>query len=246
MRKKIIFSWICFLSASSQIVFSARFSLSTESSTVYLDCPFEVKVLINTQWREITAADMNILYNDNLFEVKDFVLWDSFLINWWLKTSRNRLRSTALSYPTGFSGAWEFATVILEAKRISKETHIKFDVEWYGEKYTRDSNLAFDGKDYLSESNELILNIKKWECPHNISTSGWAFFDENLTEEEFKNKRESKVVAGNAGEVHMSITESWVDRSWFAKFWYWFVYIWGGLLVAALIVVIVRRKKEKK
>jgi len=246
MRKKIIFSLICFLYASSQMVFSARFSLSAYSNKVYLDCPFEVKVFVNTQWKEITAADMNILYNDSLFEIKDFVIWDSFLINWWLKTSKNRLRSTALSYPRGFSGFWEFATIILEPKQISKETHIKFDVQWYGEEYTRDSNLAFDGKDYLSETNELVFDIKKWRCPYTVSLSSWSYFDDDLSEKEFNNKWGDKIASWNIWEIHIGIDENNIDRSKFSKFWYWFVYVSWALLIVMLIIVIVNNKITKE
>jgi hypothetical protein len=244
MRKKIIFSWILIVSALSQIVFSARFSLSTASNTVYVDCPFEVKVYVNTQWQEVTAADMDLLYNDGLFDLKSFVAWDIFQVNRGVKKNRNRLRSTALSYPLGLSGAWLFATIIFEPTAESQETHIKFNIQWYGTWYTTDANLAFDGQDYLSETNEIVLNIEKGSCPTKISIPKSDLFDDQLSEEEFQSKWTQKVIAGSNAELYNSINSSGVDRSGFVKFWYWFVYVSGWFLLLMLIVVLRKRKKN--
>ncbi|NOZ44906.1 MAG: hypothetical protein GXP45_07350 [bacterium] len=49
---------------------AASFSLYTKDTNVILGCPFELQVLVDTEGQEITAADMDLFYNDQVFSVK--------------------------------------------------------------------------------------------------------------------------------------------------------------------------------
>lgn len=243
--KRIIASCILLITASGQLVFGARFILSTPENTVYVWCPFDVQAYVDTQQQEITASDMDLVYNSELFRVENFVPGPIFPINRWLKTQTNRLRATGISYPAWFSGAGLFGTITLVPTTTSQETHIFSHIEWFGEHFTKDANLAFEGKDYLSDSNDLGLSIWYGYC-HNTSSadSAGAFFDADMDYSSFEAEWLPSVEQAGIQWPHNSADA--MDRSSFSQFWIRFVYISGGFLILMLVIVLWRNKRDSR
>lgn len=241
MRKIILSISIIILSSLLwTFIFAGKFYIEPRETTVSVNCPFEVKIMIDTQKQPITAADMSLRYDDVIFEVKWFIPSDMFSIYRWLKKDYNSLRITALQYPGFIKEENEFGTLILEAKQVKQTTRLQFEVDGFSSTSTLDTSLAFKWEDYLTEVGNALIHIEEWECNFNFEQwlSWFVEYDTELTYQEFEEKRVEEIDK-QYGEYKINQKDNW-------KIQYEFNYLFFVFMSLMILLIIIIRYRKKK
>jgi len=206
MLKKIILSSILIAVVAQCNIFAAKFYLDPMNVEAKTTCPVKIKIMVDTQWQEITAGDMILRYNDKIFDINGFVPGNMFDINWGLKREPGRLRATATNSSRSALGVWEFGTLTITPKVSDKNTKIIFEIDKYGTTSTLDSNLAFEWKDFLNNVGNIKIHTVEWDCKDIVKT--WNFVEMN------KHNPISYINSNQNKETNLIITNQPLQKLW--------------------------------
>jgi len=190
VRNFVRIFWI--IALWSSIVHAAQFSLVPQKIDAIVNCPTDIEIRVDTQWQNITAADMILRYNEYDMIIEWLVPGNAFEINWWLKKERNRLRSTALNYSNPLNGTGIFWILTITPKKMW-ESKIIFEVHKLSKDSTLDTNMAYEGKDHLTAVQNAFITVHSGICPNkNIDSDEFIVFDTEQSYEEFAQIRLKK------------------------------------------------------
>lgn len=163
--KKLISIWII----STVIVSfsnSASFSISPEYSELNSKCETAIDIMIDSEWAEVAAADMILLFNTWEITPLCFVPWDFLNIWWWMYIKWKQIKVTSYQYPWYSKWKWKFWTFIFRPFSTIKSTTLYFDVKKIWVKETAgDSNISRPwGWDILDKAGFAKYNFVEWKC----------------------------------------------------------------------------------
>jgi len=173
--------------------FASEFSLVSGSWEFIVNCPAQIDVIINTKWQDITASDMILEYDEKNIEIVGFEPGDFFSINRWLQRFSNKISSTAINYPNPVNWIWKFGTLTIIPKELWIH-NISFLVNKIGRQETTDTNIAYQGEDYLSAVKNIQILSTEWNCENKeINTNQFAEYDSSMPYDEFEKERSKKL-----------------------------------------------------
>lgn len=162
--KKIIFWLFIFWSIST--INAANFYISPEYKELTSKCEASVDIMIDSEWKEVAAADMVLVFNTGQITPLCFIPWDYLNIWWWMAVDWDKIKVTSYNYPWYAKWKWKFWTLIFRPFSSTRETTLYFDVKklWLGAT-AWDSNISRPWWwDLLDKAWFAKYTFTDWEC----------------------------------------------------------------------------------
>lgn len=125
--KKLLF-WL-FIFWTFGITNAANFYISPEYKELTGKCETSIDIMIDSEWAEVAAADMVLLFNTWEITPLCFIPWDYLNIWWWMDIDGDKIKVTSYNYPWYAKWKWKFWTLIFRPFSTTKATTLYFDVK---------------------------------------------------------------------------------------------------------------------
>lgn len=221
----------CVLGAQA---YASRIYIEAPTGLVY-DCPFDVRVMVDTQGEEIMWASLNFDLASGL-DLLGLSFSETFKMSYPVQKADNNVKAYAFKFPGTISWVYDFATLRLSQRNVWTGTSaLNFIFAGTGDTTDFMDVYYFGGADLLTQIDNTDFAFTQWPCAYAPSELSWDMLSPNFD-----------------SKAHMSAIQDMIDQfeksqgnqfmAWISTYWY---FVLEGLALLFLIVFLSMWSKRR-